>query len=100
MLLYVYKLRKGINAKCLYDMYSVKQINYAMCQSVKFVQPQRKTTTVGLKTVLGAKLWYDSTISKQEVYVPISCWVTFDTAESPIFLGRNILLTRASEYNP
>ena len=48
-----------MNAKCLNDMYSVKQINYSMRQSVKLVQPQRQTTTVGLKTVsyLGAKLW-------------------------------------------
>ena len=41
-----------MNAKCLNDMYSVKQLNYSMCQSVKLVQPQRKTTTVGFKTVL------------------------------------------------
>ena len=29
-------------------------------------------------------------ISKQEVSDPISCWVTFDPAESPILPGRNI----------
>ena len=38
-----------MNAKCLNDMYSVKQLNYSMRQSVKLVQPQRKTTTAGLK---------------------------------------------------
>ena len=45
-----------MNAKCLNDMYSVKQLNYSMRQSVKLMQPQRKTTTVGLKTAshLGA----------------------------------------------
>ena len=39
-------------------------------------------------------------ISKQEVSAPISCWMTFDPAESPILHGRNMLCTYASEYNP
>ena len=39
-------------------------------------------------------------ISKPEVSVPISCWVTFDPAKSPILPGRNFLFTCASEYNP
>ena len=39
-------------------------------------------------------------ISKQEDSAPISCWVTFDPAESPIFPGQNMLCTYASEYNP
>ena len=62
MLLHVFKSLKGMNVKCLDYMYSVKQLNYSMRQSVKLVQPQRKTTTVGLKTVsyLGAKLWNDN----------------------------------------
>ena len=53
-----------MNAKCLNDMYSVKQLNYSMRQSVKLVQPQRTTTTAGLKTVsyLGAKLWNDNVV--------------------------------------
>ena len=40
-------------------MYSAKQLNNSMRRCVKLVQPQRKTTTAGLKTVsyLGAKLW-------------------------------------------
>ena len=58
-----------MNAKCLNDMYSVKQLNYSMGQSVKLVQPQRKTTTVGLKTVsyLGAKLWNDNVVLCNEL---------------------------------
>ena len=58
MLLHFFKSLKGMNAKCLNDMYSVKQLNYSMRQSVKLVQPQRITTTAGLKTVsyLEAKL--------------------------------------------
>ena len=31
-----------MNAMCLNDMYSVKQLTYSMHQSVKLVQPQRK----------------------------------------------------------
>ena len=41
-----------------------------------------------------------ASISKHQVSAPISCWVTFDPAESPILPGRNILGTYASEYNP
>ena len=51
MLLHVFKSLKGMNAKCLNDMYSVKQLNYSMRQSVKLMQPQRKTTTFGGLTV-------------------------------------------------
>ena len=70
MLLHVFKLLKGMNAKCLNDMYSVKQLNYSMPRSVKLVQPQRKTTTAGLKTVsyLGAKLWNDNVVLCNELW--------------------------------
>ena len=59
-----------MNAKCLNDMYSVKQLNYSMRQPVKLVQPQRKTTTAGLKTVsyLGAKLWNDNVVLCNELW--------------------------------
>ena len=64
MLLHVFKSLKGMNAKCLNDMFSVKHNKYSMRQAVKLVQPRRKTTTVGLKTVsyLGAKLWNDNAV--------------------------------------
>ena len=70
MLLHVFKSLKGMNAKCLNDMYSVKQLNYSMRQSVKLVQRQRKTTTAGLKTVsyLGAKLWNDNVVLCNELW--------------------------------
>ena len=42
MLLHVFKSLKGMNAKCLNDMYSAKQWNYSMRRCVKLVQPQRK----------------------------------------------------------
>ena len=64
MLLHVFKSLKGMNAKCLNDMYSVKQLDYSMRQSVKLVQPQKTTTGVGLKTVsyLGAKPLNDNAV--------------------------------------
>ena len=70
MLLHVFKSLKGMNAKCLNDMYSVKQLNYSMRQPVKLVQPQRKTTTAGLKIVsyLGAKLWNDNVVLCNELW--------------------------------
>ena len=48
-------------------------------------------------------VWNDPSswaISQQEVSALISCWVTFDPAESPILTGQNMLCTYASEYNP
>ena len=70
MLLHDFKSLKGMNAKCLNYMYSGKQLNYSMHQSVKLVQPQRKTTTVGVKTVLylGAKLWNDNAVLCNELW--------------------------------
>ena len=70
MLLHVFKSLKGMNAKCLNDMFSVKQNKYSMRQAVKLVQPRRKTTTVGLKTVsyLGAKLWNDNAVLCNELW--------------------------------
>ena len=38
MLLNVFKSLKGMNAKCLNDMFSVKQIYYSMRQAVKLKQ--------------------------------------------------------------
>ena len=70
MLLHVFKSLKGMNAKCLNDMFSVKQNEYSMRQAVKLVQPRKKTTTVGLKTVsyLGAKLWNDKAVLCNELW--------------------------------
>ena len=70
VLLHVFKSLKGIIAKCLNDMFSVKQINYSMRQAVRLVQPRRKTTTVGPKTVsyLGAKLWNDNAVLCDELW--------------------------------
>ena len=47
MLLHVFKSLKGMNTKCLSDMYSVTQLRYFMGQFVEFTQPQRKTNRIG-----------------------------------------------------
>ena len=39
MLLHVFTSLQGMNAKCLNDTYSVKQLNYSTRRSVKLVQP-------------------------------------------------------------
>ena len=69
-LLHVFKPLKGMHAKSLNDMYSVKQLNYSMRRSVKLVQPQRTANIVGLKTVtyLGAKLWNDNVVLCDELW--------------------------------
>ena len=70
MLLHVFKSLQGMTAKCLNDMYSVKQFKYSMRQYVKLVQPQWKKNTVGLKTVscLGSKLWNDNAVLCNELW--------------------------------
>ena len=70
MLLHVFKSLKGMNAKCLNNMYSAKQLYYSRRLSVKLVQPQRKKHTIGLKTVsyLGAKLWNDNAVLCNELW--------------------------------
>ena len=70
MLLHVFKSLKGMNAKCLNDKFSVKQNRYSMRQAVNLVQPRRKATTIGLKTVsyLGAKLWNDNAVLCNELW--------------------------------
>ena len=64
ILLNVFKSLKGMNAKCLNDMYAINPTTYSLRQPVKLVQPKRRTTSNGLKTVsyLGAKLWNDNSV--------------------------------------
>ena len=49
------------------------------------------------KRIIG---YWTSPLSKPENSAAISCWVTSDPAESRILIGRNLLCTDASEYNP
>ena len=70
ILLHVFKSLKGMNAKCSNYMFASKLIHYSMRQAVKLVKPQRKTTTVGLKTVpyWGDKLWNDNALLCNELW--------------------------------
>ena len=58
----VFKSIKGINSKCLNDLFEVKSTSYSLRNDVQVVQPKRRTTNFGLRTVsyLGAKLWNDN----------------------------------------
>ena len=58
----VFKSIKGINSKCLNDLFEVKSTSYSLRNDVRVVQPKRRTTNFGLRTVsyLGAKLWNDN----------------------------------------
>ena len=58
----VFKSIKGINSKCLNDLFEVKSTSYSLRNDVRVVQPKRRTTNFGLRTMsyLGAKLWNDN----------------------------------------
>ena len=58
----VFKSIKGINSKCLNDLFEVKSTSYSLRNDVRVVQPKRRTTNFCLRTVsyLGAKLWNDN----------------------------------------
>ena len=58
----VFKCIKGINSKCLNDLFEVKSTSYSLRNDFRFIQPKRRTTNSGLRTVSyrGAKLWNDN----------------------------------------
>ena len=58
----VFKCIKGINSKCLNDLFEVKSTSYSLRNDFRLIQPKRRTTNSGLRTVsyLGAKLWNDN----------------------------------------
>ena len=53
-------------------MYSVKALNYSMCQSVKLVQPQWKKNnhswSLYIVSYFGAKLWNDNAVLCNELW--------------------------------
>ena len=51
-----------LNSDCLNDMFKIKDGNYFFRNSRKLLQPKKKTTTIGLRSIayLGAKLWNDT----------------------------------------
>ena len=50
-----------LNPKCISDLFELKSTNYSFQNNVKVLQPKRRTTTYGLRTIsyTGAKLWND-----------------------------------------
>ena len=59
MTLEVFKCIKSLGPLCLNDMFQIKPLEYDMRNSTKVLQPMRKTSKFGLRTVsyVGAKLW-------------------------------------------
>ena len=57
----VFKSIRQLNPKCISDLFEVKSLGYSLRNHVKVLQPKRRTTTYGLRTVsyTGAKLWND-----------------------------------------
>ena len=61
ILLEVYKSLHQLNAKCINGLFEVKSTRFSLRNPVKVLQPKKKTTTYGLKSIsyTGAKLWND-----------------------------------------
>ena len=61
LLLEVYKSIHHFNPKCISGLFEVKPANYSLRNPVKLVQPMKRTSTYGLRSVsyTGAKLWND-----------------------------------------
>ena len=59
LLLEVYKSIHHLNQKCISGLFEVKPTNYSLRNPVKLVQPMKRTSTYGLRSVsyTGAKLW-------------------------------------------
>ena len=57
----VFKSLKGINLKCLNDLFEVKSTCYSLHNDFRLIQPKRRTTNSGLRAAsyLSAKLWND-----------------------------------------
>ena len=62
ILLEVFKSINMLNSDCLNDMFKIKDGNYSFRNTRKLLQPKKKTTTFGLRSIayLGAKLWNDN----------------------------------------
>ena len=48
---------KEINSKCINDLFVLKSTSYSLCNDVRVVQPKRRTTNFGLKTVSYSRGW-------------------------------------------
>ena len=58
---YVYKSIHDLNPKCIGGLFEEESTNYSLRNPVKLVQPMKRTSTYGLRSVsyTGAKLWND-----------------------------------------
>lgn len=61
LLFEVYKSINRLNPACIHDLFQVKPVKYSMRNPVKMLQPLKRTTAFGLRTIsyTGAKLWND-----------------------------------------
>ena len=59
ILIHVFKCINGLNPQLFENMYEEKSVPYSLRQNVMLVQPRRKSSTYGLRSIsyLGAKLW-------------------------------------------
>lgn len=57
----VFKAVRGLSPKCISNLFDVKETDYDLRISLKLVQPKRRTTKYGLRSIsyFGAKIWND-----------------------------------------
>ena len=70
MLLYeTFKSVCNVNSECHNDMFVKKETSYSLRKKVILIQPKRRTTTYGLRSVsyLGSKLWNDHSFDMTDV---------------------------------
>ena len=83
LILEVFKSIHRLNPKCISDLFELKSTSYSFRNNVKVLQPKRRTTTYGLRTIsyTGVKLWND--------LLPILC----NVGDLDIFKSSLTLLT-------
>ena len=61
LILEAFKSIHRLNPKCISDLFEFKSTSYSFRNNVKVLQPKRRTTTYGLRTISynDAKLWND-----------------------------------------
>lgn len=69
LIMEVFKSIKQLNPPCMNDLFEIKDTPYSMRNPLKIVQPWKRTTTFGLKSVsyLGPKIWNDLPIDFNDV---------------------------------
>ena len=65
----VFKSIKHLNPPCMNELFEIKETPYSMRNPLKIIQPSKRTTTFGLKSIsyLGPKLWNDLKIDFNDV---------------------------------